>query len=165
MNIYWDITILKNFNQKGDRRLDGRTEKSTAMSPLTSWVDKNWTFEQGLQRGYTHFVFWKDNYKKKSNYKKQIITSCIIMMQVIPNFRPFRSICYRFRDKHFLHKNGKIGHFSNFWKFDFFFKFSKNLDVFEILKNVVLWSLVMHVIQNVRPFRSISNRFLVLNFN
>ena len=43
------------------------------------------------------------------NFQSTVLLHIITL--VIPNFRPFRSSSYRFRDKPFLHKNRKIGIF------------------------------------------------------
>ena len=67
-----------------------------------------------------------------------------IIMHVILNFRPFRSISYGFRDKHFF-------------KFFIFLSLKfKKIKCFQIL---VFFPIIMHVIRYFRPFRSISYGF------
>ena len=55
----------------------------------------------------------------------QIMVLLHIITLVITNFRPFCSISYRFRDKNFFLKNGKIANFANLPKFWKIIKFSK----------------------------------------
>ena len=94
MNTNWDISKQKNFNQKGtDGRPDGRKSQSLCLSSLT-WVDK-----RGKIANLANLPkFWKIIKFSKYGALTYIITL------VIPSFRPFRSISYRFRDSMFWPK-------------------------------------------------------------
>ena len=66
---------------------------------------------------------------------------------VIPNFSPFRSIYYCFRDNNFSWKNGKIDKFGQFGK------------ILILFSNYGPLHIITLVIPNFRLFCSISHRF------
>ena len=66
--------------------------------------------ERGCYRFRDKWKVWK--FWVLGNFQKCCVVIIDNALDVVPNHHPFRSISYHFRDKHFLHKNGKIGSFS-----------------------------------------------------
>ena len=111
---------------------------------------------------YTFFLLKRFFQKKKYKYILQVLLLWCMWSQIFVRFALSVTVS---EISTFCTKMATSATLLNFGRFEIFWKFSQDLDVFEILKNVVLWSLMMHVIPNFRPFRSISNDFRVLNFN
>ena len=92
--------------------------------------------------------------------KMKIVVILPIIMYVIPNFRPFLSISYGFRDSIF----GQGGHF---YVFVILFIIMHVIPIFPPFRYIsyrVILPFIMHVIQNFRPFLSISHRFEIVIF-
>ena len=100
----------------------------------------------GFQDKHCFFHFLKI-FKFKKIEIFPILVILPIIMHVIPNFLPIRSSSYGFRDKHFF----ICSIFFNFLN-------CKQLKKIEIFKTLVL-PIIMHMIPNFRPFRSISYGF------